>query len=122
MYPFKSEIEGKFVRGRESYEHAVAQAWEKYGPHHLGYKLTFYREAFHFIGAVIFIVLTTVLSHQFLKSDVALYVLMGGAIGALFLQEFYFHPKYYAQPTIKGIADWLFWVVPMITYLLLFNV
>jgi hypothetical protein len=121
MYPFKVEIEGQFVRGRASYELAVSQAWEKFGPHHIGFKLTFYREVFHFVGAIVFIVLMTVLSHQFLNSETALYVLMGSAIAALFAQEFYYHPKYYSQPTIKGVSDWLSWVVPMIAYLFFFH-
>lgn len=121
MYPFRVEIEGQFVRGRAAYEHAVDQAWEKFGPHHLGFMLTMYREVFHFLGALVFIVLMTVLSHQFLNSDVALYVLMGSAILALFAQEFYYHPKYYAQPMVKGISDWLTWVVPMMAYLFLFR-
>jgi hypothetical protein len=121
MYPFRAEIEGQFVRGRESYELAVTQAWEKYGPHHIGFKLTFYREVFHFMGAITFIVVVTLLSHRFLNSEGALYVLMGCAIAALFVQEFYYHPKYYSQPTIKGVSDWLSWVVPMITYLFLFR-
>lgn len=121
LYPFTCEIEGTFVRGRASYEHAVAAAWEMYGPHHLGYKLTLYREAFHFLGAVIFITLTALLSQQFLNSERALYVLLGSAILALFAQEFYYHPKYYAQPTIKGVSDWLTWVVPMVLYIVLFR-
>ena len=121
MYPFKREIEGKFVRGRASYEQAVAEAWGKFGPHHLGFRLTFYRETFHFFGAIIFILLTTVVSQYFLDSERALYVLMGGAIVALFAQEFYFHPKYYEQPTVKGVFDWLTWVIPMLMYLFLFK-
>jgi hypothetical protein len=121
MYPFKREIEGKFVRGRAAYEQAVAEAWEQYGLHHLGFKLTVYRETFHFIGAIMFIVLTTLISQYFLDSERALYVLMGGAIVALFAQEFYYHPKYYGQPTVKGVSDWLTWVIPMIVYLFLFR-
>ena len=121
MYPFKREIEGEFVRGRAAYEQAVNEAWEKFGPHHIGFKLTCYRDAFHFLGAIVFILLTTILSQYFLDSERALYVLMGSAIAALFAQEFYFHPKYYAQPTIKGVTDWLSWVLPMLMYLFLFR-
>jgi len=121
LYPFRSEIEGRFVRGRASYEQAVSVAWEKYGLHHLGFKLTVYREAFHFIGAVAFIVVTAALSQEFLNSERALYVLLGSAIVALFAQEFYFHPKYYKQPTVKGVSDWLSWVIPMILYIILFR-
>jgi hypothetical protein len=121
MYPFRVEIEGRFFRGKTSYELAVNQAWEKYGPHHLGFKLTMYRDVFHFMGAVVFILLMTLLSHRFLNSEAALYVLMGSAILALFVQEFYYHPKYYSQPLVKGITDWLSWVVPMMAYLFLFR-
>lgn len=121
LYPFRSEVEGRLVRGRASYELAVNRAWERYGPHHLGFKLTMYREIFHLVGAIVFIVIMTVLSHQFLNSTMALYVLMGSAILALFAQEFYYHPKYYAQPLIKGVSDWLVWVIPMMMYLFLFH-
>ncbi len=117
MYPFRSEIEGSFVRGRASYERAVELAKEKYGPQHLGYKLTAYREAFHFSGSIVFLLVTAVLSQQFFNSEVAFYVVVAGAIIALFVQEFYYHPKYYAQTTLKGVTDWLAWIIPMVLYI-----
>lgn len=121
LYPFSTEIEGHLVRGRVAYMKAVDEAWEKFGPHHLGVKLTMYRGVFHFFGSIIFIVLATFLSQHFFNSETALYVLMWTAIAGLFLQEFYFHPKYYEQPTIKGVTDWLTWVLPMLAFLLLFT-
>jgi hypothetical protein len=121
LYPFSMEVEGQLVRGRLAYTRAVDEAWEKYGPHHMGYKLAMYREFFHFLGSIIFIIAATWFSDRFFDSERALYVLMGAAIVALFAQEFYFHPKYYLQPRGKGIADWLTWVIPMMIYLFLFN-
>ncbi len=119
LYPFTSEIEGKLVRGQRSYEHTVNAALEKYGLGRLGYKLFLYREVFHFIGSVLFIIFATLVSQDLFGSDTALYVLLGAAILALSYQEFYVHPKTYGQHVQKGIADWLVWVVPMVAYILL---
>lgn len=120
MYPFATDVGGHIVRGRQSYSYAVEQAWEKYGPNHMGYKLAFYRGIFHFLGSVIMIVLFTVISQHLFGSEIALYLLVSALIIGLSLQEFYFHPKYYAQSSAKGIADWLTWVVPMMAFLFLF--
>lgn len=119
LYPFRNEIEGQWVRGRRSYLNALNNAFETYGPQRLGYKLTFYRASFHFLGAVLFIVFATLLSQKFFGSDIALYVLMATAIVALFVQEFHFHPKRYSQSRKKGVIDWLTWVVPMVVYILI---
>lgn len=121
LYPFTVEIEGQLVRGQRAYIKTLADAWEKYGPNNMGYKLTMYRSAFHFVGSIWFIVFATVLSHRFFNSDMALYVLMGAAIGALFFQEFYIHPRQYNQKSRKGISDWLTWVIPMMVYLTFIN-
>ena len=121
LYPFRNEIEGKWVRGQRSYEQAVKQALEKYGLGRLGYKLMLYRETFHFLGSILFIVSATIISKNLFGSDAALYVLLLAAIVALAFQEFYVHPKSYGQKARKGIADWLVWVAPMVIYLLLFR-
>lgn len=120
LYPFKCEIEGKFVRGLDSYTYVLNQAFTKYGPNHLGYKLMVYRSCFHLFGAVVFIILSAVISERFFGSDTALYILMAVAIVALFAQEFYYHPKFYGQIRSKGITDWLTWVVPMMFYIAIF--
>ncbi|MES2006673.1 MAG: hypothetical protein V4436_01030 [Patescibacteria group bacterium] len=121
LYPFRNEIEGKLVRGQRSYEQAVKVALEKYGLGRLGYRLMFYRETFHFLGSILFIISATVISKNLFGSDAALYVLLLAAIVALAFQEFYVHPKSFGQRTQKGIADWLVWVAPMVIYLLLFR-
>jgi len=121
LYPFKSEIEGQWVRGQRSYEQAVNTALEKYGLGRLGYKLMLYRETFHFIGSILFITFSTVIAKNLFGSDIALYVLLAAAIVALAFQEFYVHPKSFGQHTRKGVADWLVWVTPMVIYLLLFR-
>lgn len=118
LYPFTSEIEGRFVRGRESYKKAVENAIEKYGPNSLGYKLQFYRGAWHFLGSVLFIVIATLVSQKLFGSEIALYILLGTAIVALFIQEFISHPNRFQQSRKKGIADWLTWVIPMVLYVI----
>ena len=117
LYPFKNEVDGKLRRGIRSYKKAVAKAQRKYGPGHLGYKLSLYRETFHFAGSLLFIVLATLVSKDFLGSEMALYVLLYAAIAALTYQEFYVHPKRYGQHLKKGIVDWSFWVLPMLFFL-----
>jgi len=121
LYPFKNEIEGRWVRGERSYEAAVTRALAQYGLGRLGYKLTFYREAFHFVGSILFIVFSTLLARDLFGSDIALYVLFGAAVAALSYQEFYLHPREFGQHARKGITDWLVWVVPMVAYAALFK-
>lgn len=121
LYPFKTEIEGKLVRGRKSYEQAVEHAFQEYGPGRFGYKLLAYREVFHFVGAILFITSSALVSRVFFGSDTALYVLLFAAIVALTYQEFYVHSRKYGQRTQKGITDWITWVVPMMLFLFFFT-
>lgn len=121
LYPFACEIEGRFVRGRRSYEQAVAHAFKTYGPGRLSYQLLLYRQTFHFVGALLFITSAGLFSKALFGSDTALYVLLASAIIALTFQEFYVHPRRYGQRTQKGMADWLTWVAPMMAYLFLFS-
>jgi hypothetical protein len=117
LYPFMNEVEGQWVRGRKSYMHTLSHAFETYGPHRMGYKLTCYRAAFHFLGSVIFIVFAALVSQNLFGSETALYVLIAAATIALFFQEFYSHPKRYGQLRRKGVIDWLTWVTPMMIYI-----
>lgn len=121
LYPFATELEGRMVRGRRSYEHALSRAFSQYGPGRFGYKLLLYREAFHFIGAILFITAAGLVSKVLFGSDVALYVLLGAAIIALSFQEFYIQPRRYGQRTQKGLTDWFTWVAPMMAYLLFYT-
>ena len=121
LYPFKTEIEGKLVRGRKSYEHAVEHAFHEFGPGRFGYKLLAYREAFHFVGAILFITSAALVSRVVFGSDMALYVLLFAAIIALTYQEFYVHPRKYGQRTQKGITDWFTWVIPMMLFMFFFT-
>lgn len=120
LYPFKCQIEGQWVRGRRSYEQAVNQALQTYGLHRLGFKLMVYRQAFHFLGSVLFIVAATVVSQELIGSERALYVLLCAAIIALAFQEFYVHPRLYGQRARKGVIDLLAWVTPMALYFFFF--
>ncbi len=117
FYPFKNEVNGRWTRGIRSYKKEVARAQKKYGVGRLGYKLTLYRETFHFMGSILFILLATLLSKSLFGSDAALYFLLYAAIAALTYQEFYVHPRRYGQHFKKGMLDWSFWVVPMLVFL-----
>lgn len=117
LYPFASEVEGKWVRGQRSYKQAVLRATRRYGTHRLGYKLTLYREIFHFLGSIFVIATSTILTKYFFGSDTALYFLLYAAIAALTFQEFYYHPKYYGQRMHRGVLDWSVWTLPMLIFL-----
>jgi hypothetical protein len=121
FYPFRNEIGGRWVRGRRSYEQAVARSLKRYGRGRIGFKLVLYRQVFHFIGSVIFLALAAALSKDIFGTDTALYVLLVAAILALTYQEFYVHPRKYGQHTPKGLADWFTWVMPMLLYVFLFK-
>ena len=117
FYPFANEVNGRWVRGIRSYKKALAKAVRKNGPGRMGYKLTLYRQGFHLLGSVLFILFAALVSKDLLVNDAALYFLMCAAIAALTYQEFYFHPRRYGQRLKKGVIDWSFWVVPMLIYL-----
>jgi len=119
FYPFSCKVGGRWVRGRRSYEQAAARAFKMYGLGRLGYKLTLYRELFHFAGSVILIMSAAMISKTFFGSETALYVLLWTAIAALSFQEFYVHPKKYGQHVRKGVIDWFTWVVPIALYFFL---
>ena len=99
-----------------SYERTAARAFKRYGLGRVGYKLTLYRETFHFFGSILFIISATFLSKNFFGSEAALYVLLWTAVAALSFQEFYVHPKKYGQHVKKGVIDWFTWVVPIALY------
>lgn len=120
LYPFATKIEGKLVRGRKSYLEAVKKSFKLYGEGKFGFRLTFYREFFHFIGAILFIVFSTLISKSLYGLELLPFFFMGSAILALAFQEFYFHPKKYNQVFKKGFIDWVVWIVPMLVYLIYF--
>jgi hypothetical protein len=120
LYPFVNEIDGRLVRGRQSYERALERAFENFGAGRFGYKLMLYREAFHLVGAILFLIVATFLSNRFLGGDLALYVLLCAAVLALTFQEFYLHPRRYGQHLNKSMVDWCAWVLPVLAYLFFF--
>lgn len=117
LYPFSFRAKGKNVRGIASYNHELTLALKRYGKGHFGYKLVAYRETFHLIGSILFIIFAAGISTTLFGSDVALYVLLAAALLAITFQEFYVHPKTYGQLLPKGVVDWIAWVVPIGLYL-----
>ncbi len=116
LYPIATEIEGRVVRGRQSYLCALESAYAKYGPNRFSYTLLAYRAAFHLVGSVLFLICAAAIAHRLFGSDIALYVIVGVAIALLTMQEFYLHPRRYGQLRGKGVADWLTWVLPIMIY------
>ncbi|HEX5774816.1 MAG TPA: hypothetical protein VFY28_02555 [Candidatus Paceibacterota bacterium] len=118
FYPFTTKVGGEMVRGKRSYDAALARARRKFGPGHFGYKVLAYRQACHLAGAITLIILATLLAQRWFGSDAALYGLLAAAIAAVTFQEFYLHPKYYGQLWRKSVADWMVWVTPIVLFLL----
>ncbi len=119
LYPFKTEIKGKWVRGKRSYDLALAKARRKLGPGHFGYKVLAYRQVCHLLGALALIVVTTLLTQEVFGSEKALYGLLALAVMGVTFQEFYLHPKYYGQLWRKSVADWFVWVAPIALFVFL---
>jgi hypothetical protein len=116
LYPFKREIEGKWVRGKKAYTNVLEEGFEILGPGKLSYRIVFYRGAWHMVGSIVSMVAITYIAQRIFGSDTALFVLLGTAIIALCLQEFVLHPKRYGQSTRKGIFDVITWVAPILVY------
>ena len=116
MYPFRTEIEGHWVRGLRSYDARVAQVEQMYGLGHYGFKLNAYRQIFHFIGSIFFLVIAAYISQTLFDSVNALYAFLIAAVFLISFQEFYLHRRMYQQLWRKGVIDWLAWVVPMGIY------
>jgi hypothetical protein len=118
LYPFASDIEGEWVRGRQSYRHAVTSAFAKHGPNQYGFTLILYRSFFHMVGGILFVVAATIVAEEWFSTEIALYVFVAAGAFALFVQEFYTHPRKYGQLRLKSYADWLTWVIPMVLTLI----
>jgi hypothetical protein len=120
FYPFSFLIDGKRVRGMRAYEAVLAQIQALRGPGSYSYGLIAYRQVFHLLGAILFIMLAAAISHRLFGSEVALYVMLVVAVLVITFQEFYLHPRYYEQHLPKSVSDWLAWVVPIGGYLAFF--
>ena len=117
FYPFKRQIEGKWVRGIKSYQQTIEEGFKVLGPGKMHYRIIFYRGAWHLVGSILSIIAITFIANNVFGTEAALYILLGAAIIALCLQEFLSHPKRYNQSLQKGIFDVVTWVTPAILYL-----
>lgn len=115
-YPFKTEVEGQWVRGIRSYNATLARYQKKYGNGHYGFKLDAYRQIFHLAGSIIFLISAAYLSQTLFGSEAALYIFLIAAILFISFQEFYLQRRTYRQLWGKGIIDWLTWCTPIGIY------
>jgi lipopolysaccharide export LptBFGC system permease protein LptF len=118
VYPFKTEIGGQWVRGIRSYNATLARYQRKYGAGRYGFKLNFYRQVFHLVGSVLFLISAAYLSERLFKSSDAMLAFLIAAVLLISFQEFYLHRRMYQQLWRKGIIDWLAWCIPIGLYLL----
>lgn len=113
LYPFSEVIEGKKVRWKSAYDHALSRMNERKGGFgHYGAALIMYRSVFHILGSLLFILFATLVSQQLFGSEIALYVLLGMAAFALVYQEFFLQPRTFGQMKIHSLIDLLSWIVP----------
>lgn len=115
-YPFKTEIQGQWVRGVRSYNATLTRIQRQYGVGHYGFKLDVYRQLFHLAGSILFLISAAYLSQFLFGSTNAIYVFLVIAICFITFQEFYLQRRTYRQLWRKGIIDWLTWCVPMGVY------
>ncbi len=121
FYPFRSEIEGQWVRGIRSYNQAVLNYQKRVNAATgIGMRLGTYRQLFHLVGSIIAIVVATLLSRRVFGSDIALYTLLAAVVIFISYQEFSLHPREYSQHWQKGIADWVVWFSPIFVYIFYF--
>ncbi len=116
LYPFKTKVRGEWVRGVRSYNATLARYQRMYGVGHYGIKLDAYRQIFHFLGSILFLVVAAYLSEALLGGVRAMYALLAVAVLLISFQEFYLHRRMYQQLWRKGIVDWLTWCVPFGVY------
>lgn len=116
LYPFKTEVQGQWVRGIRSYNATFARYQRKYGSGHYGFKLDAYRQLFHLTGSILFLISAAYLSQSFFGGATALYAFLTTAILFISFQEFYLHRRMYRQLWGKSIIDWLAWCVPIGVY------
>jgi hypothetical protein len=116
LYPFKTEVGGQWVRGIRSYNAVLARYQKMYGDGRYGYKLGAYRQFFHLIGSILFLIVAAYFSQAFFKNADAMYAFLIAAVGLVSFQEFYVHRRMYQQLWRKGIIDWLAWCTPIGIY------
>lgn len=116
LYPFKTEIHGQWVRGIRSYNATLARYERKYGMGHYGFKLEAYRQIFHLVGSVLFLIVAAYISQSLFGKSEAIIAFLIAAVILISFQEFYLHRRMYQQLWKKGIIDWLAWCAPIGIY------
>ena len=118
LYPFKTNVQGQWVRGIRSYNATLARYERAHGVGHYGFKLNTYRQFFHLAGSLLYLLIAAYLTRMFFGSSTALFAFLVAAMLLVSFQEFYLHRRMYQQLWRKGVIDWLAWCAPMGIYLL----
>ncbi len=119
LYPFRTEVQGQWVRGLRAYNARLAHYQRKYGIGHYGYRLVLYRQIFHLVGAWLLLLTAAYVSQSILGSTHALYAFLTFAILFFTYQEFYLQRRTHNQIFKKCVIDWMSWCVPIGGYLFL---
>ena len=117
LYPFKTEVQGQWVRGIRSYNATLDRYQKMYGVGRYGFKLDAYRQIFHLAGSILFLASAAYVSQSLLGKFEAIYALLAAAILLISFQEFYLHRRMYRQLWRKSVIDWLARCGPIGLYL-----
>ncbi len=121
LYPFKTEVGGEYVRGVRAYTARLERVEAEYGHGHFGLLLEAYRQLFHLVGSILFLICAALVSAVFFPSSHAMLVFLALAVAFITFQEFYLHRRLYEQLWKKGLLDWLSWCAPLGAYLFFFR-
>ncbi len=116
LYPFKTEVHGRWVRGVRSYDATLARYQRIYGMGRYGYKLGTYRQLFHLAGSILFLIGAAYFAQFLFGKSNAIYAFLAAAVLLVSFQEFYLHRRMYQQLWKKSVIDWLSWCVPIGIY------
>lgn len=115
LYIFPSIINGKKEYFLSSYNY-TKNICDKASETTYCIKILVWREFFHLLGSLFFILIAHYANKIFQSTVVGLVILIA-VVGWITFQEFYLHPTFYGQHVTKGIIDWLVWVTPIGVYM-----
>lgn len=119
LYPFRViNDEGVILFGQSAYDYEMKRNRRLFGYEFTmrSPKVFVYREVFHLLASIFLVYVAHILGKNFgTLNGIAFIILI---VTSISFQEFYIHPKYYHQRTVKTITDWVVWMVPVLVYIL----
>jgi hypothetical protein len=119
LYPFTEKVDNKKITGERAYKLVASRNKNLYGDVYSlqAPKLLLWRQVFHFLPSLFFVYGAHLLFVYF--SFFNGFLFLGFYVFCIAAQEFYLHPHYYDQKPLKGVIDFVFWMIPVVIYALL---